>query len=157
MENEKLFELMEKMYVDLKSSQEKMYADLKNSQEKMYSEMQKGFKDVNGRIDGLEKRIEGLEDKVSGLEKEVKKINFVLENDVKPKINVLFEGYNSNREETERKLEEVIKEQKETKEILTLSIKSMAEDIKELNEKMDKVEKVTMKNTYDVEYLKLAK
>lgn len=143
---------------------EKMYADLKSSQEKMHVEMQQGFKGVNGRIDGLEKRIEslenkvdGLEDKVGGLEKEVKKINFVLENDVKPKINVLFEGYSSNREETERKFDEVIKEQKETKEIVTLSIKSMAEVIKELNVKMDKVEKVTMKNTYDVEYLKLAK
>ncbi|SKA96729.1 hypothetical protein SAMN05443428_12225 [Caloramator quimbayensis] len=143
MDNEKLFEFMEKMYADLKSSQEKMYVELKSSQEKMYVEMQQGFKDVNGRIDGLEK--------------EVKKINFTMENDIKPKISVLFEGYSSNKEETERKLEEIIKEQRETKEILTLSIKSLSEDIKNLNEKMDKVEKVTMKNTYDVEYLKLAK
>ncbi|QCX33496.1 hypothetical protein FDN13_07105 [Caloramator sp. E03] len=135
MDNGKLFELMEKMYV----------------------EMQQGFKDVNGRIDGLEKRIDGLEKRFDGLEKEVKKVNFTIENDIKPKISVLFEGYSSNKEETERKLEEVIKEQRETKEILTLSIKSLSEDIKNLNEKMDKVEKVTMKNTYDVEYLKLAK
>lgn len=46
MEN-KTFELMEKMYSDLKSSQEKMYL-----------EMQNGFKKVNERIDNIETKVD---------------------------------------------------------------------------------------------------
>lgn len=118
--------------------------------QKIYNEMQQGFKSLNNRMDELEN--------------EVNKTKLIIENDIKSKVVVLFEGHNSNKEQVERKFEEVIKEQQETREILSLSVKNLAndmqevkQDIDELKEKFDKVEKVTMQNTYDVAYLKMVK
>jgi len=52
----------------------------------------------------------------------------------------------------------------ENRDIFSLSINRLANEVSELKlsvdeikEKMEKVEKVTMQNTYDVAYLKLAK
>ena len=60
------------------SDNEKIY-DL---MEKLYSETQKGFEQVNTRIEGLEK--------------EIRKTNLVIEHDIKPKIEVLFDGQKQN-------------------------------------------------------------
>lgn len=51
---------------------------------KMYSDMQEGFSNVNKRIDKVEN--------------EVIKTNITIENDVKPKIEALFDGYKQNTE-----------------------------------------------------------
>lgn len=46
---------------------------------------------------------------------------------------------------------------KEKIDIIELAVKDTSKDMRDLNEKFDKVEKVTMQNTYDVAYLKMAK
>ncbi|MCH4199227.1 MAG: hypothetical protein LKF87_04030 [Clostridium tyrobutyricum] len=66
MEDDKMFELMTKMY----------------------AEMQKGFKGVNERIDGLENKVD--------------KTNITIENDIKPKIEALFDGYKQNSDKLDR-------------------------------------------------------
>ncbi len=75
MENDKIFELMTKMY----------------------SEMQEGFRQVNKRIDNVEK--------------EVKKTNAAIEHDINPKLSVLFDGYKQNSDKLDRIEEEVSKDE----------------------------------------------
>ena len=65
----------------------KMYADLKSSQEKMYTEMTEGFKTVNEQLDKLEN--------------EAKKTNNVIENEIKPQIKALFDGYTCRGDQIE--------------------------------------------------------
>lgn len=84
MENEKIFELIEKMYIDLKGSQEKMYADLKEGQGKICTE---------------------LKSEIS----EVKKTVIRIENDHGKKLEALFDGYKQNSEKLNRIEDEVAK------------------------------------------------
>lgn len=58
---------------------------------KMYSDMQEGFSNVNKRLDNVENRLDKVENEVS-------KTNITIENDVKPKIEALFDGYKQNTE-----------------------------------------------------------
>lgn len=85
MDNDKLFEFMEKMY----------------------GEMQRGFKEVNNQISDLKNEHNELKAEVKELKAEVKKTNMVIENDVKPKIIALFDGYKQNTEQLNRIEKEV--------------------------------------------------
>ena len=85
----------------------RMYSDMQDGFKSMYSDMQDGFKSVNKRIDtldtkvsnlevkvdNLDTKVSNLEVKVDNLDKVVKKTNLVIENDIKPKITALFDGY----------------------------------------------------------------
>ena len=73
MENEKLFELMTKMY----------------------SEMQEGFKKSDKRFDNLEGRFDNLES-------DVKKIGAKIDGEITPKLEALFDGYKQNTEKLTR-------------------------------------------------------
>jgi uncharacterized protein YaaN involved in tellurite resistance len=84
MENEKIFNLMEKMYADLKGGQEKLYTELKGSQDKMYTE---------------------LKDSINNLEKIVLRI----EQDHGQKLEALFDGYKQISENLDRVEQEVSK------------------------------------------------
>ncbi|SDO75384.1 hypothetical protein [Clostridium gasigenes] len=72
-----------------------MEKDLFELMTKMYSEMQGGFEKVTTRLDSLETEIQDV--KV-----EVKKTNLVIENDIKPSIHALFDGYVQNTESITR-------------------------------------------------------
>jgi len=65
---------------------------------KMYSEVQGMKSDINGRLDNLDSKFDKLESKVDKLEDEVRKTNMTIENDIKPKIEALFDGYKQNTE-----------------------------------------------------------
>ncbi|SHH33930.1 hypothetical protein [Clostridium grantii] len=69
MENDKIFNLMEKMYIH----------------------MQEGFQKVNSEISELKSD-------VNGLKQEANKTNTIIENEIKPKIEDLFDGYMQNSE-----------------------------------------------------------
>lgn len=62
---------------------------------RMYNEMQSGFSAVNSRL--------------AKMECEVTKTNMVIENEIKPRIEALFDGYKQNVESI-TKLEEKVKE-----------------------------------------------
>ncbi len=146
--------------------------------EKMYREMQEGFHGLNTRMDGIETRMDGLENRMDGIENrmdgienrmdgldgELKKVKIMIEHEIMPKVLILVEGHKSIHEQIEEKNEEVLADQQEMRDIFSLSINRLANEVSELKlsvdeikEKMEKVEKVTMQNTYDVAYLKLAK
>lgn len=87
MENEKMFDLMSKIYAELQSTK---------------NEMKQGFSEVNSRLDKVENRL----DKV---EKEVTKLGTVIDGEVSPKITALFDGYKANSEQLNRIEKEVSK------------------------------------------------
>jgi len=104
LENEKLFELMEKMYADLKGGQEKIYIDLKGGMDNMYAEMQDIKKDVKGnsnKIDNLEK------------------IVLRMEQDHGQKLEALFDGYIQNSQ----KIDKIEKEVSKHEEVILRRIK----------------------------------
>ncbi len=76
MENDKLFDLMSKMY----------------------GEMQNGFKSVNNRLDKLETRMDNFEVRMDSLEKNQVK----LENEVHEGFKTLYDGYIQNAESITR-------------------------------------------------------
>lgn len=83
---------------------------------KMYAEMQSGFKNINSEIRALKSGQEELkasqeELKASHeeLKNEVRKTNAVIENDIKPKIEALFDGYKQHGEQLNRIEKEVSK------------------------------------------------
>lgn len=71
----------------------------------MYSEMKDGFKQVNERL--------------AKVESEVKKTNITIENDIMPKIEVLFDGHIQNSD----KLDRIEKEVNRQDEIILRKIK----------------------------------
>ena len=83
MEDEKLFELMTKMY----------------------SEMQEGFKQVNNRIDKVDGRIDKVDERIDKLEKTTTK----MEQEHGQKLDALFDGYKQNSEQLNRIEDEVAK------------------------------------------------
>jgi predicted nuclease with TOPRIM domain len=65
---------------------------------KMYSEVQEMKTGINGRFDGLENKFDRLESRFDNLENTVNKTNIIIENDIKPRIESLFDGYKQNTE-----------------------------------------------------------
>jgi len=84
--------------------------------EKLYTEMQKGFGKVDSRLDSLDatvgslsSTVDNLSSRVDSLEKEVRKTNLVIEHDIKPKIEVLFDGHQQISDRLSRIEEKVTK------------------------------------------------
>ena len=65
--------------------------------EKMYSEVQDGFKDIRGRLEKVET--------------ETLKTNIAIEQDIKPKLDALFDGYKQNAERLDRIEHQVSKQE----------------------------------------------
>ena len=98
MENEKILELMTRIYNDLKGGQEQLRTELTAGQEQLRTEMQEGFSVVNRKLSSLEERL-------SFVEKSVVRI----ENDHGVKLKALFNGYQLNSEKLDRIEAEVIR------------------------------------------------
>jgi len=76
---------------------------------KMYAEMQSGFKNVNSEIRDLKLGQEELKASHEELKNEARKTNAVIENDIKPKIEALFDGYKQHGEQLNKIEKEVSK------------------------------------------------
>ncbi|MGI6698403.1 MAG: hypothetical protein ACOX3Y_07375 [Clostridia bacterium] len=61
------------------------------------------------KVDGLEKGQKSLVEGQKALANEVKKTNLIIENDIKLKIDALFDGYKQNSEKLDRIEAEVVK------------------------------------------------
>lgn len=101
LENEKLFELMEKMYADLKGSQDKMHVDLKGGQDNIYADL----KGIHGEIRDIKKDVKGNSNKIDNLEKIVLR----MEQDHGQKLEALFDGYIQNSQKIDKIEKEVSK------------------------------------------------
>ena len=80
MENEQLFELMTKMYSEIKDE----------------------FKVVKQEISGVKQEVSGVKQEVSGIKQEVLKTNMVIEHNIMPKIDLLFETNDLQSENIEQ-------------------------------------------------------
>jgi len=78
MENEKVYNLVEKLYTEMQKGFEKVDAR---------------FEQVDARFEKIDNRLDNMDNRVSGLEKEIRKTNLIIEHDIKPKIEVLFDGH----------------------------------------------------------------
>ena len=66
---------------------------------KMYSEFSGRFDGVENRLNGVENRLNGVENRLNTLENGQKKIESLIENDVKKDISALYDGYKQTYEE----------------------------------------------------------
>jgi len=76
-------------------------------------------KTLNKRMDKFEGRMDGLENRMDNLASEVRKTNITIENDIKPKIEALFDGYKQNSDKLDCVINrlEIIEEKVETHDI----------------------------------------
>jgi hypothetical protein len=117
--------------------------------EKIYSEVQLHSK----RLDSIDGRLDSVDSRLDKLENEVKNNTIKLEV-VDKKLETLSEIQKSYMEQNERQHAEIIIPMKESINVIELAAKNTSRDMLEMKEKFDKVEKVTIQNTYDVAYLK---
>ena len=69
MSNEdKLFDLMSKMYSDMNTKMDKMYSDMNTKMDKIYSDMTSGFKNVDERFNKVDQRFDKVEARLDKLE-----------------------------------------------------------------------------------------
>ena len=65
---------------------------------KLYSEMQNGFKEVNNRLDRVEERLDRVEERLNKVENN----QVTMENELKEMKKTLFDGYVQNTEAIKR-------------------------------------------------------
>lgn len=118
--------------------------------------MQNDIKSINGKINNLSDGQNDLKNKVGSLENEVQKNSIKLES-IENKIDTIAEVQKNHMDQNEKAHKEIIKPLDEKVDVIGLAVKNTSKDMKELKDKFDKVEKVTIQNTYDVAYLKSAK
>lgn len=73
------------------------------------------------------------------------------------KVETIAEVQENHMKQTEKAQNEIVNKVNEKIEIVELAVKDTSKDMKELKERFNKVENVTMSNTYDVAYLKTVK
>ncbi len=76
MDNERLFDLMSKMY----------------------SEFSEFRKETNTRFDSMEDRFDSVEGRLGSVEKRLDKIEIAIEHDIKNDIKALYDGYQATQE-----------------------------------------------------------
>ena len=118
MENDKIFNLMEKMSIHMQEGFQKVNSEiselksdvngLKSDVNGLKSDVNELKLDVNGLksdvnelksdVNGLKLDVNELKSDVNGLKQEANKTNTIIENEIKPKIEALFDGYMQNSE-----------------------------------------------------------
>lgn len=120
--------------------------------EKIYAEVQSHSK----RLDNVDTKLKDVDNRLDTTYNEVKN-SFIKLESLESKIQTLSEIQKSYIEQNDKKHIEIIIPIKETTDVIELAVKNTSKDIQELSDKFDKVEKVTIQNTYDVAYLKSVK
>ena len=82
-----LFELMTKMYSEM---------------QEMKGEINTRFDSIDNRFDKVESRLDTVESKLDTVENRVTKTNIIIEQNIKPSISALLDGYTQNSEQITR-------------------------------------------------------
>jgi peptidoglycan hydrolase CwlO-like protein len=77
--------------------------------DKVFNLLEKMYADLTSKIDGLGSEIKEVKQEVKKNSEDISKTNVILENDFKPKIEALFDGYKQNTKLLEDIREEVAK------------------------------------------------
>lgn len=97
---------------------EKNNNDLFELMTKMYGEMQK----MMGEISNVKSEVKDVKEELVTVKTEVTKTNMTIENDVKPRIEALFDGYKQNTESINKLSDKVDEIQRD---INSLTIKTL--------------------------------
>lgn len=97
-----------------------------------------------------------MKDDMRKMDSKIDKNTLRLE-ELNTKVSTIAEVQKSYMEQNERAHSEIIGNLSEKSNIVELAVKDISKNITEFKDKFDKVEKVTIQNTYDVAYLKSAK
>ena len=101
---------------------EKNNNDLFELMTKMYSEMQQMKGEFNSKFDNLGSEVKDIKKELSTAKTEVTKTNVTIENDIKPRIEALFDGYKQNTESINQVSDKVDEIQRD---INSLTIKTL--------------------------------
>lgn len=113
--------------------------------EKIYIEVQSHGK----RLDNVDKRLDSIGNDI--------KKSFIRLESLENKIQTLSEIQKLYIEQNDKQHIKIIIPIKESTDVIELAVKSISKDILDLSDKFDKVEKITIQNTYDVTNLKSVK
>ena len=114
------------------------------------------LKSMQNDIRGINDKVTNLSEGQDNLKGEVQKNSIKLES-IEKKIDTIAEVQKNHMDQNEKAHKGIIKPLDEKVDVIGLAVKNTSKDMKELKDKFDKVEKVTIQNTYDVAYLKSAK
>ena len=64
---------------------------------------------LTNKIDGIEKKVEIIETEVKEIKTSQIKLEIIVENDIKPKLEALFDGHKQNTDQLERIENEVVR------------------------------------------------
>lgn len=92
-----MFELMEKMYIEVKG----IKTDI--------SELKTDVSELKSDVAELKTDVSELKGDVIVLKNDVSKMNITIENEIKPKLEALFDGYKQNSDKLDRIESEVAK------------------------------------------------
>ena len=108
MENMELLQAMRQMMEEVVSP---IYERLDKMDERL-DKMDERFDKMDGRFDKMDERLDGIESRLEKVETLATKTQVTLENDIKPKINLLFEGQITlqNRFSQLDRMEEMLRE-----------------------------------------------
>ena len=95
--------------------------------------MDERFDRMDERFDRLEGRVESLEGRVDGVEGGLKRLQFVIENEIQPHIQLLAEGHMMLNEKLDRALENA----KDTEELKT-RVDALEAGFRQMQDKIDK-------------------
>lgn len=125
----------------------------------MQSDMQKmqgNMQTMQGDVQTMQGDMKAIKSDMKIMDGKIDKNALMLES-LGVKTKTIAEVLNNHMDENEKQHKEIIIPVKEKIDVIELAVKDISKDMKEMNGKFDKVEKVTMQNTYDVAYLKMAK
>ena len=101
--------------------------------DRRFDKIDERFDKVDERFDRLEGRMDKLEGRVDKLEESVTSLQLVVENEIRPHIQILAEGHMMLNEKLDRALENV----KETEELKT-RVDALEAGFRQMQDKIDK-------------------
>lgn len=111
---------------------------------------------MDSRLDNMDSRLDKVDSRLDKMDGKIDK-NAVMLEKLDTNVKIIAEVQKAHIEQDKKKHVEIIKPLSEKVDVIELAVKDISKEVKELKEKFDKVEKVTMQNTYDVAYLKSVK
>lgn len=72
-----------------------------------YNRMQGSMGHMQGSIEHMNKRLDSIDERLGNVENEARKTNLIIEQDIEPKISLLFDGQVTNSETMQRMEERV--------------------------------------------------
>ena len=163
---DKMFELMEKMYIEFSSFKTDITTEVKGIRQDLngVKEDVKALKeDVNGLkedVNGLKEDVNGLKEDVNGVKEDVKSLNvkvdkntMLLEN-LTSKVEIIAEVQKSHMDQDQKAHSEIVKNLNEKIDVVELAVKDTSKDVKEIKNGLTNVEIITSSNWNEIAKLK---